>query len=385
MSSPQAPVQPPLDYYNNGPGMLASCCILAFLATVATAARFWSRKLTGFPLGLDDWLALASLIIQHAFLVCSFVDCILGGLGRDQRLVLAEDPNSIVVLFKGIFAGEVFYGLSSPLIKLSVLAFYWRIFPTRFVKMGCTVLAVLSIGWAVAIFITNFLQCRPLRAFWHQELQLLPETRCFDAILYFLGNSTANCVIDFATLVLPLREIFKLQTTRAKKFGIGAVFILGGVAFAASLTRTISTAVIYNEGITNFSKQFVVSGVATVVEVYAAIIGACLPMMVPVYRKLRYGDPRSAAASQPTADSGLNTIGKISNRKHFRSIESESSMRLDNDESMLVPASYGNSQHVNVSSPKDRDNFSSDADNIPMEGIVVMQDMTWSDHPSNRV
>ncbi|XXH01499.1 hypothetical protein Hte_007859 [Hypoxylon texense] len=386
MSDSPAPIESPIDYYSDGPGILISNCILAFLATVAVAARFWARRLTHFPLGLDDWLVLAAIILQHAFLAVSFVDVLGGGLGRDIRLV-ASNPETVVTLYKGIFAGEVFYGLSSPLVKLAVLAFYWRIFPTRTVKIGCIILSFLSIGWGVAIFITTFLQCRPLEAFWNQELQLLPETKCLDVILYFMGNSIANCVIDFATLALPIHEILKLHTTKWRKFGIGGIFLLGGVAFAASLTRTISHAIIYREGVNNFTKQFVVSGVVTVIEVYVAIIGACLPMLMPVYRKVRYGDPRSAVASQPQVapSDGLATIGKISNRKRFQSSESGSFTRIDNDEHSLVPVTYGNAQKVNVSGPHDNQSSIADSEDIPLEGIRVKQDLTWSDDPGNKV
>ncbi len=68
------------------------------------------------------------------------------------------------------------------------------------------------------------LQCRPLEAFWNLEMQALPGTKCVDTILFFLGNSIANCFIDLATLTLPIREITKLHTSRSKKIGIALYF-----------------------------------------------------------------------------------------------------------------------------------------------------------------
>ncbi|KAH9907260.1 hypothetical protein F4778DRAFT_777696 [Xylariomycetidae sp. FL2044] len=385
MSSPQTPTEPPLDYYDNGPGMIISSCILAFLATAAVFARFWARRLTRFPVGLDDYLTAAALVIQHACLVCAVIDVLLGGLGRDMRLVVAQDPNSIVVLFKSLFAGEMLYGVGSPLIKLAVLAFYWRIFPTRTVKVGCIVLGSLSIGWCVAILVTNLVQCRPIRAYWDQELQLLPETQCIDVILYFFGNSIANCVIDLATLMLPIHETLKLQTTRSKKLGIVSIFILGGVAFAASLTRTISLGIIYHQGISNFTKQFVISGVVTIIEVYAAIVGACLPMLLPVYRRLRYGRATPASERRVYPVTGLNTIGKISNRKRPRNTGSGSFSKIVNDENTLVPTTYGSSRQVISRGPQHHAHSFADGEDIPLEGIVVRQDIMWSSRHSDAV
>ena len=130
---------------------------------------------------------------------------------------------------KSLFASEISYGLSSSTVKLSVLAFYYRIFPTKVVMLGCYILGSMCIAWTVSIEIVNVIQCRPLRAFWHLELQALPTTKCIDPILYFLGNSIANCVIDFVTLTLPVHEIIKLHTSRKKKIGIASIFLLGSM------------------------------------------------------------------------------------------------------------------------------------------------------------
>lgn len=49
-----------------------------------------------------------------------------------------------------------------------------------------------------------------------------------------------------------------------------------------------------------------VAGVATVIEIYVAIIGACTPTLMPFYRKLRYGE---YTASQTGVCSSKHTLG----------------------------------------------------------------------------
>ncbi|RWA10970.1 hypothetical protein EKO27_g4113 [Xylaria grammica] len=315
MSSQSSQVSPPIDYYDNGPGIVASTSVLAFLATVAVALRFWARRLAGVPYALDDYLILAGLLTRHIELVADIIIVVGGGLGRDYRLVLADGPGTVVVLYKSIFAGEVVYGFSSSIVKLAVLALIWRIFPTRTIKIVGIALACVTVSWTIAIEIVNFLQCRPLRAFWQLELQSLPETQCLDLILYFLLNSIANTIIDFIALVLPIHEILKLQMSRSKKLVVCSIFLLGSIAFAASLARTISTAIIHVQGITNFTKQFVVSGVATFVEIYVGIVGACIPVLAPVYHRLRFGKasnttPRGSVKRTPLIGSSSNKYGQ---------------------------------------------------------------------------
>jgi len=80
--------------------MIISCSILAFIATLCIALRFWSRRLVRFSWGLDDYLALAALLVHHAFLASSTVSVVSGGLGQDIRIVATQNPKAIVVLFK---------------------------------------------------------------------------------------------------------------------------------------------------------------------------------------------------------------------------------------------------------------------------------------------
>lgn len=366
----------PLVYTNSGPGIVISCSILGFISTVFVALRFWARRLTKQSFGLDGWLCLASLLCHHAILAAAGIMVYEGGLGRDIRITATEDPNSTVHLFQGLLAGEVSYTYSSPLIKLSVLAFYWRLFPTSFVKLGCKILGGASIMWCIAITILDFVQCRPLQAFWYLELQLLPTTHCLDPTICFLGNSIANTVIDFFTLVLPLREVAKLHTSTRRKITIGCVFLLGGIAFAASLVRAVSTGLMVRDGVTNFTLQFVPSGTATVVEIYVAIIGACLPTLAPIYRLVRYGDPLS------TNKSGLSNPAKGSSAR--RRQDEGSFERLSNIEQNFMPGDYDDNRRVKISSSGNGYPLKKDqGESYQMDGVMVTQKMVWSEHKRN--
>ncbi|KAI1385501.1 uncharacterized protein F4822DRAFT_445451 [Hypoxylon trugodes] len=367
--------QPPLDYSNDGPAALIPSYILGFLATVIVALRFWARRLIDPAFRLDDYLVLSALVIHAGLLAASTVAVVRGGLGRDIRIV-SQEPGALRTSFEMLFMAEIFYGFSSTLVKLSVLAFYRRVFPIRAVKTSSVILASICIGWLIAIQIVNLVQCRPLEAFWRQELQLLPTTHCLDPILFFMGNSIANCVIDFAILILPIREVLKLKMSTSKKAGVCGIFLLGGMASAASMTRTIFTAVMWNEGTTNFTKQFIPGSVASVVEIYVAIIGACLPTLVPVYRKLRYGDPHSRP-SNATTIGRITTLGRSSNKKLNSRTDGEFE-RLDTDEEF--PLASRGVHHVNISSYGGPNSLPTTYPDIPLEGIMVRHDMTWSDN-----
>lgn len=94
---------------------------------------------------------------------------------------------------------------------------------------GCKILGSMCIMWFIAVFVLDFVQCRPLKAFWFIELQALPTTHCVDTILCILATSIANCIIDFFTLTLPIHEIMKLQMTTRRKINICFIFLLGSM------------------------------------------------------------------------------------------------------------------------------------------------------------
>lgn len=74
--------------------------VLAVIATITCIGRFWARKLTGLGWGIDDWLALVSLIINHAFCATTIEATVNGGLGRSIVDVMAEDPTKLITFLK---------------------------------------------------------------------------------------------------------------------------------------------------------------------------------------------------------------------------------------------------------------------------------------------
>lgn len=149
-----------------------------------------------------------------------------------------------------MYISQYMYGYSASAVKLSLLAFYWRIFPTKFVRWGVYVLSFCCLGWFVAIMvgttssypvflycltsivtngsiqITNLLECQPISFFWTQS----GDGSCsVDPIVYFKYNSLANTFVDLFTLCLPIHEVLRLQMSNTKKIVVIGVFAIGSL------------------------------------------------------------------------------------------------------------------------------------------------------------
>ena len=73
----------PLGIWPGAVPYLAVLSVLALMASVAVAVRFWSRKLMYDGFHADDWLALAALVFHHAVLALLFTMFIKCRMGWD--------------------------------------------------------------------------------------------------------------------------------------------------------------------------------------------------------------------------------------------------------------------------------------------------------------
>lgn len=117
------------------------------------------------------------------------------------------------------------YSTSSATVKLSLLAFYWRVFPTTFIRRSCIILGTFCTSFLIAMLVINALLCRPIKLWWEG---VGPGT-CLSGFDYVLSMSIINFVVDLCTLVLPIREVWRLQASRRRKFALCGVFLVGSM------------------------------------------------------------------------------------------------------------------------------------------------------------
>lgn len=85
---------------SDGVALIAVSVVSAALATIAMILRLWARRLMRITLGLDDYLALASLIVYYGQLIACLLHVLYAGTGTDQMTVLMENPTAITYNLK---------------------------------------------------------------------------------------------------------------------------------------------------------------------------------------------------------------------------------------------------------------------------------------------
>ena len=107
--------------------------------------------------------------------------------------------------------------------RLSILAFYHRLFPTRSFRIALWVVAIIVFAQAIIFFFLLAFPCIPIRAVWSR----LEDSKCMDYYTVYLAQAGFNVPIDSIILVMPMIIIWRLQMTLRRKLALTVTFVIG--------------------------------------------------------------------------------------------------------------------------------------------------------------
>ncbi|KAK0616513.1 hypothetical protein B0T14DRAFT_410935, partial [Immersiella caudata] len=254
----------------NIPGILFGILVPHTVCTLFILARGWSRLALLRKWFLDDTLIVAA----WAF---STTVCVIYSIA-------AQAPR--------VASSLICYQLCLCITKLSILAFYLRIFTTRLVERRlawATIIAVLLYGIPL-LFMTVF-QCHPVAGrFFSQPM------RCFTFEPLLIVSASLHTAVDAWMIGLIIPCVTRLDLPRRQKIALSGVLSLGVFVIAASLARlqfSLARARDNADGVpvTNSLAFFVM----TILELDLALICATAPTLrlalARLWPRLGMGDP----------------------------------------------------------------------------------------------
>lgn len=116
--------------------------------------------------------------------------------------------------------------LNAGFTKLSVLLLYLRIFPSssKF-RASVFVLLALTVGWMIAMGVTNFLLCMPLHAYWDVLFQ--GKQICLEDVPFYVSFSATDLCLDLLIYVFPLPAVAKMNLAEKEKWAVAGIFGIG--------------------------------------------------------------------------------------------------------------------------------------------------------------
>ncbi|CAL5867485.1 uncharacterized protein PFLUO_LOCUS1704 [Penicillium psychrofluorescens] len=293
------------------------------LAALAVLLRFYARlKIQQAKIAADDWMIFASLLSVTGSLICT----IIGGNYGLGKHVWAVPILNVVEVVRILFIYVILYIANVPLIKLSIILFYRRIFGMTKLMWFCI---FLTVGYFVSCMIAFLVCCRPVSYYWTQYVDPSGGKCVYNLYPFYIGNAAANVTTDVIILLVPIPMVWKLQMKSTQKLLISGIFMLGGFVCVASLIRIYFMTFLESSlDVTwTMGNVFIWSSV----EPCIGIVCACLPTLQPL---LRYTIARVFGTSRERYMNNSEPVAPaLVNRKSMRR---KPNKPLDWDEALLT-------------------------------------------------
>jgi hypothetical protein len=110
--------------------------------------------------------------------------------------------------------------------KLSILAFYLRIFPSRNFRISVYILMGLCTAWLVSMLFAAMFQCWPISYTW-KSYTGEAKGSCIDLRALAWASTATNISLEIAIIALPISQILKLTLSLRKKIQVACMFAVG--------------------------------------------------------------------------------------------------------------------------------------------------------------
>lgn len=121
---------------------------------------------------------------------------------------------------------QTFYKITLNVTKISILLLYLRIFPQRWLRIGCYLILTLVVTYGlVSVFYSSVFQCTPVSKAYQKSL----PGHCINVRKTWQANAGFNIASDLMILVLPMPALHSLQMSSKPKLGLIFLFGLGSL------------------------------------------------------------------------------------------------------------------------------------------------------------
>ncbi|KAH7310802.1 CFEM domain-containing protein [Stachybotrys elegans] len=259
------------------------------LATFFVIMRFGYKLLasTAAPVGLDDWLTLATLVFGVTAAWVHLFGSIPNGLGKD---IWTLRPDQITEFSAAFYHSCWTYFLASALLKMAMIAFFLRVFPTPGVQRLLKGSFIFTGVYGGAFVITALFQCIPIHHFW-TGWDGLHSGSCANANAISWANAIGGIALDLWIIGIPLWQLRYIQLHWKRKVAVVFMLLVGTGVTVVSILRLQSLVAFATSH--NTSWDFYNIAIWSGLEISIGIVCACLPTLRLLLIKIfpRLGDP----------------------------------------------------------------------------------------------
>jgi hypothetical protein len=124
------------------------------------------------------------------------------------------------------YASQIIYVAVQVFSKTSILLLYLRVFTRRWFTITCHLCIVFLALHGIAFILAVSFQCKPVDSIWNPRIT---TGKCLNLTAIGVAGAILSIVEDFVILILPISEIFNLQMSQSKKWGLVLLFGIGSL------------------------------------------------------------------------------------------------------------------------------------------------------------
>ncbi|KAF1936266.1 hypothetical protein EJ02DRAFT_315658, partial [Clathrospora elynae] len=197
------------------------------------------------------------------------------GLGVFGYLTLER----VDILMKGYYVSELLYVSAICLAKLSILVFFYNIvIVQRLHHQFVLCFGFLILAWSTASFFAVAFQCEVPRPW------VTTTWRCFNTRIFWVVYCVIDVFSEVAIIMLAVTLVAYLKVQLSRKFAVVACFAPRVLVLGVALVRLIWLYPITASSDAQY--RLWLPAILTQVHVCLSICTACIPYMVPFFKKI---------------------------------------------------------------------------------------------------
>ncbi|KAJ5706061.1 hypothetical protein N7536_001750 [Penicillium majusculum] len=263
-------------------GIIFMICFTGLLMII----RLYARACIVKKIGLDDALAVMTLMLYISFVILSII---LINLGSGRHIEYIQYVLSLPTVRETEvldFVAHIIYTTALFLCRLSGLAFYFRL-TARSTKLHMSIIIAVPLLFAAylpQIFLLIF-HCRPVTGLWPYAWQVEPKTyNCLTWGLVYSVNSGLSLACDMLMFAIPAALIKGLHVSLEKKIKLSIVMFPGILVIIISAVRVwlVARGQWDPDGSWAYNPMMCVENA----EIAATLVALSVPALKPVFGNL---------------------------------------------------------------------------------------------------
>ncbi|OQE44747.1 hypothetical protein PENCOP_c002G00885 [Penicillium coprophilum] len=272
-------------------------------------ARLYARAFIVKKIGLDDMLAIVTLILYIGFVVLSIVVIKLGSGRHIEYIQYVLSPGAVRETEVVDFIAHILYTTALFLCRLSGLAFYYRL-SARSTKLHLSIIIaapLLLAAYLPQLFLLIF-HCKPVTGLWPYAWQVEPKTyTCLSWGLVYSVNSGLSLACDVLMFAIPAALIKGLHVSLQKKIKLSIVMFPGVFVIVISAVRVWLVAIGQwdSDGSWAYNPMMCVENA----EIAATLVALSVPALKPVFGNLFAHLTEYTSSHTRTRSTKLHSLG----------------------------------------------------------------------------